>query len=164
MKKIILVMTILFFASQCFADEIVPAGQSFAEQIQKERAAVANALQLTDEQAKCYMDIARKNQTVLNEKYRALYDESVKLKTMKAEKASKNSINSQIKNINCIKKEIKDIILSENKQIKKILDHDQRAKLRMIQKLERNSMKECQKDYHKHNPKLRQFGGAGQRF
>ena len=164
MKKFILVMSILLFANQCFADEIVPAGQSFAEQIQKERAAVANALQLTDEQAKCHMNIVRKNQAVLNEKYRTLYDENLKLKTMKAEKVSKSSINSQIKKINSIKKEIKDIVESENKQIKKILDRDQRAKLRMIQKLERNSMNECPKDYHKRNPKLRHFGVPVQRF
>ena len=78
---------------------------------------------------------------------------------MKAEKAAKNAIKVQQEKVNCIKKEIKAIVEQENKEFKKILDHQQRSKLRMIQKLQRKAMKEAskQKNYYKSNPKMRPF-------
>ena len=131
--------------------------KNFADEVKKERSAVSNALQLTKEQAKCRVEITRKHSAELDEKFHTLYDENLKLKALKAEKATKSAIKAQEKNINCVKKEIKKIVEEENSEFKKILDREQRAKLRMIQKLERKAMKCTQKDYYKSNPKMRQF-------
>ena len=61
---------------------------------------------------------------------------------------------------NCTKKEIKAIVKNENKQFKKILDRQQRSKLKMIQKLQKKSINDLdnKKDYYKSNPKMRPFG------
>lgn len=141
-----------------FADDL-KFNRNFADQVKKERAAVSNALGLTEEQAKCRVEMTRKNTVVLQEKFRTLYDENYKLKVLKAENAAKNAIKAQEDKINCIKKEIKAIVEQENKEFNKILDRDQRAKLRMIQKLQRKAMKESakQKNYYKSNPKMRPF-------
>lgn len=141
-----------------FADDL-KFNRNFADQVKKERAAVSNALGLTEEQAKFRVEMTRKNTVVLEEKFRTLYDENYKLKVLKAENAAKNIIKAQEDKINCIKKEIKAIVEQENKEFNKILDRDQRAKLRMIQKLQRKAMKESakQKNYYKSNPKMRPF-------
>ena len=143
---------------EIFADDL-KFNRNFADQVKKERAAVSNALGLTEEQAKCRVEMTRKNTVVLQEKFRTLYDENYKLKVLKAENAAKNIIKAQEDKINCIKKEIKAIVEQENKEFNKILDRDQRAKLRMIQKLQRKAMKEStkQKNYYKSNPKMRPF-------
>lgn len=143
---------------EIFADDL-KFNRNFADQVKKERAAVSNALGLTEEQAKVRVEMTRKNTVVLEEKFRTLYEENYKLKVLKAEKAAKNAIKVQQEKVNCIKKEIKAIVEQENKEFKKILDHQQRSKLRMIQKLQRKAMKEAskQKNYYKSNPKMRPF-------
>lgn len=143
---------------EIFADDL-KFNRNFADQVKKERAAVSNALGLTEEQAKVRVEMTRKNTVVLEEKFRILYEENYKLKVLKAEKAAKNAIKVQQEKVNCIKKEIKAIVEQENKEFKKILDHQQRSKLRMIQKLQRKAMKETskQKNYYKSNPKMRPF-------
>lgn len=141
-----------------FADDL-KFNRNFADQVKKERAAVSNALGLSEEQAKCRVEMTRKNTVILQEKFRILYDENYNLKVLKSENAPKKQIEAQQNKINCIKKEIKDIVEQENKEFNKILDREQRAKLRMIQKLQRKAMKESskQKNYYKSNPKMRPF-------
>ncbi len=141
-----------------FADDL-KFNRNFADQVKKERAAVSNALGLSEEQAKCRVEMTRKNTVILQEKFRILYDENYNLKVLKAENADKNAIKAQQDKINCIKKEIKAIVEQENKDFNKILDREQRAKLRMIQKLQRKAMKDSskQKNYYKSNPKMRPF-------
>lgn len=141
-----------------FADDL-KFNRNFADQVRKERAAVSNALGLTEEQAKCRVEMTRKTTAVLEEKFRVLYEENYKLKMLKLEKATKNEIEIQQNKVNCIKKEIKAIVEQENKEFNKILDRQQRAKLRMIQKLQRKAVKESskQKNYYKSNPKMRPF-------
>lgn len=130
-----------------------------AEQIKKERLTISNALLLTDEQAKCRIELMRKNSAAIDEKVHQLYEANRQLKVLEATNASSNTINEQKENIKCVKKQIDEIIQEENQEFKKILDREQRAKLRMIQKLERKAVKECQnpKDYYKSNPKMRPF-------
>ncbi len=141
-----------------FADDL-KFNRNFADQVKKERAAVSNALGLTEEQAKCRLEMTKNNTVILEEKFRLLYDENYKLKVLKAENASKNEIKIQENKVNCIKKEIKAVVEKENKEFNKILDRDQRAKLRMIRKLQRQAMKESAKpkNYYKSNPKMRPF-------
>ena len=159
MKNILSVFLItLVTSSVCFAEQIVPSGQCFAEQMRKERAAVANALLLSDEQAKQRVELVTKNAPVMDEKFRSLNQKSRELKELSAQNASKSEIQNKQKEVNAIKKDIKKAIAKENKDFEKILDHEQRSKLHMIQKLQRKSMKQKPKDYYKKNPKMREFG------
>lgn len=141
-----------------FTDDL-KFNRNFADQVRKERAAVSNALGLSEEQVKIRVELTRKNSAVIEEKFRILYDENYKLKVLKAEKASKNDIKAQQEKVNNIKKEIKAVVEEENKEFNKILDRQQRSKLRMIQKLQRKAMKESgkEKNYYKSNPKMRPF-------
>ena len=134
--------------------------KNYAESVKKERAAVSNALQLTEEQAQCRNELMRENTIILQEQYKKLYKETKTLNNLKFQKATLKEINAQENVVNCTKKDIKKIVNNENKQFKKILDRDQRAKLRMIQKLQRKTIKDLdnQKDYYKSNPKMRPFG------
>ena len=143
---------------EVFADDL-KFNKNFADQVKKERAAVSNALGLSEEQAKLRVEMTKENTIILQEKFRNLCDENYKLKILKAENASKSTIKAQEENINCIKREIKAIIEKENKEFNKILDREQRAKLKMIQKLQRKAMKDStkQKNYYKSNPKMRPF-------
>ncbi len=133
--------------------------RSFAEQIKKERSAISNALGLTEDQMRCRIDIIRKNSMILEEKFRSLYNENCKLTSLEAQNADKKEIKAQQEQIECIKDEIKKIIDEENEEFVKVLDRQQRAKLRMIQKLEHKAVKDRkkQKDYYKSNPKMRPF-------
>ena len=158
MKKIFLILIACVFAGlQVFADEIVPPGQAFAEQLKKERAATINALNLSESQTQQYVEMVSKRTDVLDQKFRELYSESDKLKKMRVANADKVSISTQQKLVNELKKEVKKLVAQEDKELKKILNHEQRSKFRMITKLERKAMKQKQTDYYKKNPKMRPF-------
>lgn len=133
--------------------------KNYAEQVKKERAAVSNALQLTEDQVQCKNELMRENTIILEQNYKKLYNETLKLNNLKSQKACNSEINAQEKVVTSIKKEIQAIVDNENKQFKKILDREQRAKLRMIQKLQKKSIEDLynQKDYYKSNPKMRPF-------
>ncbi len=134
--------------------------KNYAESVKKERATVVNALQLTDEQVQKRNELMCENTILLENNYKKLYQETLKLNNLKAQKANLKEISAQEKNVTCIKKEINTIVKNENKQFKKILDRQQRSKLRMIQKLQCKSIKDLdnKKDYYKSNPKMRPFG------
>ena len=134
--------------------------KNYAESIKKERATVVNALQLNDEQVQKRNELMCENSILLEAKYKNLYRETKKLNDLKTQKAKLKEINTQEKNVTSIKKEINTIVKNENKQFKKILDRQQRAKLKTIQKLQRKSIRDLdnQKDYYKSNPKMRYLG------
>ncbi len=143
---------------EIFADDL-KFNRNFADQVKKERAAVSNALGLSEEQAKARVEMTRKNTALLEGKFRVLYEENYRLKLLKYENASKSDIETQEQKINAVKRDIKSVIEQENKDFYKILDREQRSKLKMIQKLHRKAMKESakQKNYYKSNPKMRPF-------
>ena len=159
MKNFLLVFFVIFITSSvCSAEQIVPSGQCFVEQMRKERAAVANALLLSDEQAKQRVEIVTKNAPVMDEKFRNLTQKSRELKELSEQNAPKSDLQKKQKEINIIKKDIKKAIARENKEFEEILGHEQRSKLHMIQKLQRKSMKQKPVNYYKKNPKMREFG------
>lgn len=129
------------------------------DEMRKERWAISNALQLTDEQAKLRDELVKNTSQVLNEKFYNLYLEKTNLKLLKYENASEKVIKAQEDKVEDLYNEIGDIIKQENKDYKKILDHPQRSKLRMIEKLQRKTLKDSkkQKNYKKYNPKIREF-------
>lgn len=131
---------------------------NYINKIKKERATISNALQLSEEQSKKRMDLILNTNKCLNEKLSSLYSENLKLRILQSSKNTEET-KKQEQCIKNIEKEINDIISDENKEFKKILNHEQRSKLRMIQKLQRKAEKDAKhkKDYYKSNPKMRQF-------
>lgn len=129
------------------------------DEMKKERLAISNALQLSEEQAKLRDDLVKNTSQILNDKFHNLYLEKTNLKMLKYENAPAQAIKEQEKKVDALCNEIGDIIKQENKDYKKILDHPQRSKLRMIEKLQRKTLKDAkkQKDYKKYNPKMREF-------
>ena len=103
-------------------DDGLKFDKSYAQQVQKERAAISNALILSPEQTECKNQIARKYSKLLDEKFDALSEANIELKLLKAKNVSCDEINAQEKTINSLKKDINDLIAQENKEFKKILD------------------------------------------
>lgn len=131
----------------------------YAEQLKKDRATVANALQLSDEQSEKYLDITIKANKLLDEKFSQLDDANIKLRILKSDNTDSSAIKAQEQTIKQIKKDIDNIIANEDKELRKMLNHEQRVKLRMIKKLKRKDVKNSKhkKNYYKSNPKMREF-------
>lgn len=134
--------------------------QGYIHRIQKDRATVYNALNLTDDQIKLREDMVRENTPIYNRKFAELTKESYKVKALKAAGASDKEIARQKKVVKNTKKDIDKLLKEENKQYKKSLTREQRSKYSMIKKLEEKDYKEAahQKDYYKSNPKMVPFG------
>lgn len=134
--------------------------KKYMKNIQQERATVYNALNLTDEQIKLREDMINKNTPLYDAKFDELIKESYKVKALKQADASDREIQKQKKVVRNVKKDIENLVTKENKQFKKSLNHDQRAKYAMIKKLEKNDFKNAahQKDYYKSNPQMKPFG------
>lgn len=133
--------------------------KNYAEKVRQERAAISNALQLSEDQSKKMYELTKKTNTILNEKFYTLKQETIKLNLLKADNSKAEFIKSQEKFVCQLKKDIDELIQSENKAFKKILNREQRTKLRHIEKIQKKSDKvqKHQKDYYKSNPKMRKF-------
>lgn len=147
----------LFFMGSCFGLDS-PSLEIY--KIQNERAAIYNALNLTDEQIKIYEGIISKNARTYEEKLTQLNKENFKIKVLEKSNADKSEIECQKKIVKSIQKGINNLQKEETKEFKKCLTHDQRSKYAMIKKLERKARKDSlhQKNYYKSNPQMRPFG------
>ncbi len=134
--------------------------KGYVHRVQRDRATVYNALNLTDDQVKLREDMVRENSPIYNRKFKQLTKESYKVKALKAAGASDKEIARQKKVVKNTKKDIDKLLREENKQYKKSLTREQRSKYSMIKKLEEKDYKEAahQKDYYKSNPKMVPFG------
>ena len=130
-------------------------------QEKKDRATVYNALNLTPEQIEKKENLLCENNDKLEDMFSQLVTESYKLSLMEQVNAPNCEILKQKKIVNNLKNDINCITKKEDKQFKKILNHNQKSKYAMIKKLEkRDSKRDCrQKDYYKSNPGLVPFGG-----
>ena len=167
MKKNIL---ILFFAifliptmgtgameSDTLVSSVIQYKQSVMQE-KRQRVTIYNALNLTQEQIEKKESLLTDNDCLLQEKFDDLFNQTYRMNTLKDSNATESEITAQKKVINCIKKDIKTITQKEDKQFKKILTRDQRAKYSMIKHLERLDEKRENKDYYKSNPGLVPFG------
>ena len=134
--------------------------KGYVHRVQRDRATVYNALNLTDDQIKLREDMVRENTPIYNRKFGQLTKESYKVKALKAAGASDKEIARQKKVVKNTKKDIDKLLKEENRQYKKSLTREQRSKYSMIKKLEEKDYKEAahQKDYYKSNPKMVPFG------
>lgn len=124
------------------------------------RAAVYNALNLSDEQIKTFEDMVLQNVPCYEEKYKLLEKETCRLRALQKACAEENEIIKQKRVVKCIENEIVKLQEIENKKFEKCLTRDQRNKYKMIKKLERDDAhKECRKkNLYKENPQMRAFG------
>lgn len=134
--------------------------KNYINKIQRERAAIYNALDLTDEQIQKQEEIFKQNEGIYEEKLEQLEKEDKKLCTLKKANASNSEISKQKKIVKKIKNDIKNIINKENKAYKKCLTHEQCSKYSMLKKLQKQDYNQInhQKDLYKSNPKMRPFG------
>jgi len=145
----------------CDKDFAAKHYKRYVNRIQQSRATVYNALNLTEEQVKTREELLAKNAKVYDEKFEKLFTESSKLKTLKESNAAEKEIQAQKKVVKALKKDINNLVNKENKEFKKCLTREQRAKFNTIKKLERESCQKAAKhrvDYHKKNPQMSVFG------
>jgi len=128
--------------------------------LQKNRAVVYNALDLTDEQVKNIEECSDTNTAMYETKFNELIKESYTLKALTLADAESCEINQQKKIVKNIKQDIDKLFRNEDKTFKKCLTREQRSKYAMIKKLERKDYKSAkhEKDYYKSNPRMRRFG------
>ena len=163
MKKLFLLVAIMIlsgtFALASANSDDIKFCKNYMAQLKKERAAVSNALQLSDEQSKSRYELTKRTNSQLSEKFEELNQETLKLNILKSDSNDDKCIKKQEQTVSKLKKEINSIVDKENKEFKKILNHEQRSKLRLIQKLQRKAAKSSKhpKDYYKSNPKMRKF-------
>ncbi len=138
----------------------VTSYKEFLDKFEYNRATVYNALNLSDCQIKAWEEIVNKNMPLYENKFKILLKENYRLNALKCSKSSEYEIYKQKRVINNIKKEISGIFSKENKEFKKILNSQQRAKYSMIVKLEKDDYKKAshKKDYYKSNSGLKSFG------
>ncbi len=134
--------------------------KNYINKIQRERATIYNALDLTDEQINQQEEIAKQNAGVYEEKLEQLNKQNKKLFTLKKANASCSDISKQKKVVKGIKNDIKKLFDKEDKAYKKCLTREQRSKYTMLKKLQNKELKQMthQKNLYKSNPKMRPFG------
>ena len=173
MKNILLLFLCLFFIipevsascpvtqkSGCSCD-CVKQYKKYVMNVQRNRALVYNALNLTDKQMKAREELLQENEAQFNEKFDELEKEFARLNALKTAKVGEIEICKQKKYVNKIEKQIETLLDKENKDFRKCLTREQRSKYTKVEKLAcRDYKRECKnkKDYYKSNPKMRPFG------
>lgn len=160
MKKLIPVLLYIIFAgSYVFAKPCECAYREFIF-FEQRRAAVLSALNLNDEQQACLEEFYRKNASYYQNKLCELEKEIKKLILLENSCACHEDICVQKNIVEALKSDINKYIKEENKEFKKILNHSQRSKFSMMQKLAKNDWKKelYPKDYYKKNPQMQKFG------
>lgn len=145
---------------EIYCQKSVKQFKNYIQKVQRERATIYNALNLTEAQIIEREELVKENTPIYEEKFQELTKESYTLKALKGAKAGDKEINAQKKVVKNIKNDIEELINKEDKAFKKCLTREQRSKYAMIKKLERKEYKKLthQKDYYKSNPKMVPFG------
>ena len=134
--------------------------ENYIRRIQRQRATLYNALDLSDEQIKTNEDMIKENAPKYEKLFEELNKETLKLKALKEANSSEKEILAQKKTVKNIQKNIETLLNSENKNLKKTLTHEQCSKYSIIRKLSRNDYKKSlhPKNLYKSNPKMTPFG------
>jgi hypothetical protein len=164
MKKIFFTFFILIFANNfVFSSDILSETLEYKNYIlnsQKNYLISSNVLNLSENQRQNFEQIYLNNLKNYEKSLENLVEESLKIKALKMAKAGQIDLLKEKKKYYKMKKLIEKNLRIENKNLKKLLTREQRAKFSMIKKLERkdysNSFKS--KDFYKTNPQLEHFG------
>lgn len=165
MKNLILISTIvlMFTVNSANAECVCPKQTKCIDLIStmyNERAALYNVLNLSEDQQKCKDVIDMKRHEELSVQLKKYEQEKFVLARLNEHEISCNALKQQEKVVKSIEKCMQDITKKYDKEFKSILNSEQRAKLRTIRKMEKNTVKHCQKNkaFYKQDPNLRPFG------
>ena len=119
-----------------------------------------NILNLTPEQSKKILKIQEENTQNFKNLYESYSKKSYELAVLCKANATHNQLKEQSKYIKSTKKELRKLKKSETHCIRTILNHSQRSKYAMVNKFEKEDLKNFinPKDYYKSNPKMTRFG------
>lgn len=125
-----------------------------------ERATLYNVLNLSNDQQKCKDVIDKKRYDELGIQFRQYEQEKYVLDNMCKHNASEQAIKKQQKVVKNIEKCMKEIGEKYDKELKSILNSEQKAKYNTVRKMEKKEIKYCLKNkaFYKRDPKLRPFG------
>lgn len=125
-----------------------------------ERAALYNVLNLSADQQKCKDVIDAQRYDELKAQFRKYEQEKFVLTRLNEHEVSKNSIKKQEKVVKDLEKCMQKTSEKYDKEFKSILNSEQKAKLKTIRKMEKSTIKYCQKNkaFYKKDPNLRPFG------
>lgn len=140
--------------------EYVKTYKEYIDKLQKERAVIYNALNLSDEQVQIYEDMISENAPCYESRFNNLMKECYKLRAMQEAKANECDILRQKRVVKNLKNNLEKSFNKDTKSFKKCLNSQQRAKYSMIKKLAHDDIKKAshKKDYYKSNPQMLPFG------
>lgn len=160
-KRVLLIagLCLLMTAPTVFADEGVSIetevtssaankddySSQLVEKIKLQRQTIYNALNLTPCQLKQTEQIEARRYAAIEPELSKFCILRKKVKTLSCEKnCDKKAINAAEKDLNQVKKNIKNISNKYDKEFKRILTSDQKAKYNMIRKLKRADLKKAE--------------------
>ena len=125
-----------------------------------ERATLYNVLNLSSDQQKCKDVIDAQRYDELKIQFQKYEQEKFVLSRLNEHEVSKAALKKQEKVVKDIEHNMQNITKKYDKEFKSILNSEQKAKLRTIRKMERNTIKHCQKNkaFYNQDPNLRPFG------
>ena len=140
--------------------ESVMSYGEYIEKLQKERAIIYNALNLSDEQIQIYEDMMSESVPCYENRFNNLMKECYKLKAMQDANANECDILRQRRVVKNLKNNLEKSFNKDTNTFKKCLNSQQRAKYSMIKKLAHDDIKKAshKKDYYKSNPQMLPFG------
>ena len=161
-KRVLLIagLCLLMTAPTVFADDSVSIetevtssvankddySSQLVEKIKLQRQTIYNALNLTPCQLKQTEQIEKRRYAAIEPELSKFCILRKKVKTLSCEKnCDKNAIKKAEKDLKQVKKNIKNISNKYDKEFKKILTSDQKAKYNMIRKLKRADLKKAEK-------------------
>lgn len=128
------------------------------DKIKAERNTIYNALNLTPEQIQKKDSIEKKRYEALEPELKKLCLSRQKLKDLETTKSADiKTVRKAQKEVYEARKDIKSLSNKYDKEFKKILTSEQRAKYSMIRKLKRADLKKLEQK-NSHKPDLRPFG------
>ena len=128
------------------------------DKIKAERNTIYNALNLTPEQIQKKDSIEKKRYEALEPELKKLCLSRKNLKDMETTKSTDvKTIKNAQKEVNEARRDIKSLSNKYDKEFKKILTSEQKAKYNMIRKLKRADLKKLEQK-NSHKPDLRPFG------
>lgn len=161
------ILLITLTISTAFADNCPSCGCSnnakcldLMTSMYNERATMYNVLNLSHDQSVCKDTIDKNRYEELSSYFHKYEQEKYVLANMCKHNASKEAIKKQQKVVDTIYNDMQKINKKYDKEFLSILNNFQKAKYKMIKKLEKKELKYCEKSkaFYKRDPNLRPFG------
>ena len=163
MKKLLAFVLILAFSAPVFADcENSCKCSDLISDMYNRREALFNVLNLTKDQKKCKETIDKKYQENSTQKFAKYEEEKFVLDNMTKHGASQSALRKQENIVINQQKELLKMNDNYDKELKSILNREQKEKLNTIRQMEKRALKYCSKNkaFYKRDENVRIFGEA----